>query len=85
MEWVAGFVWNQWQAWSGIRSLPQIVLLAIDFHKDFIDEESIAVASVFSLQSACVNGTKFDTPQADCFSGYSDASFSEQIFDIAVT
>ncbi|ABC32292.1 hypothetical protein HCH_05634 [Hahella chejuensis KCTC 2396] len=21
VEWVAGFVWNQWQPWSGIRSL----------------------------------------------------------------
>lgn len=23
VEWVAGFVWNQWQPWSGIRKLTQ--------------------------------------------------------------
>jgi hypothetical protein len=22
VEWVAGFVWNQWQPWSGIRTRP---------------------------------------------------------------
>ncbi|MBE02388.1 MAG: hypothetical protein CL958_04755, partial [Euryarchaeota archaeon] len=22
VEWVAGFVWNQWQPWSGIRTAP---------------------------------------------------------------
>jgi hypothetical protein len=26
---------------------PQIVLLAIDFYEDFIDEEGVTVASVF--------------------------------------
>jgi hypothetical protein len=23
VEWVAGFVWNQWQPWSGIRNLAE--------------------------------------------------------------
>jgi hypothetical protein len=29
VEWVAGFAWNQWQAWSGIRkqeNLPHVLL-----------------------------------------------------------
>ena len=43
--------------------------------KDFIKEEGVAVALVLSLQSACVNGSKFDTPEANGFSGYGDASF----------
>jgi hypothetical protein len=25
VEWVAGFVWNQWQPWSGIRNLTKQV------------------------------------------------------------
>ncbi|MBK5935305.1 hypothetical protein CCR81_00540 [Halorhodospira halophila] len=32
MEWVAGFVWNQWQPWSGIRTIqlgyPTLALLS---------------------------------------------------------
>jgi hypothetical protein len=32
-----------------IHSSPQVVMLAVDFHEDFINEECIAVASVFSL------------------------------------
>ena len=44
-----------------------------------------AITSVLSLQSAGINGTELDTPEADCFSGYSDSPFGEQIFDIAVT
>jgi hypothetical protein len=39
---------------------------------------------VLSLQSAGINGTEFDTPQANRFSGYSDASLSEEILDISV-
>jgi hypothetical protein len=37
-----------------IHCSPQVMLLTIDLDKDFIDVESIAVASVLSLQSACV-------------------------------
>ena len=37
---------------------------------------------MLSLQSACIDSTEFDAPQADCFAGYSDATFSEQIFNI---
>jgi len=29
VEWVAGFVWNQWQPWSGIRSRCSVSLRAL--------------------------------------------------------
>jgi integrase len=29
VEWVAGFVWNQWQPWSGIRTLGEIPISEI--------------------------------------------------------
>ena len=53
--------------------------------EDFIDVESVAVASVLSLQSACIDGSELDTPEADGFATNSDAPFSEKVFNIAVT
>lgn len=41
-------------AWSIVDSSPQVMLLAIDFHKDFINEEGIAITSVLTLQSSSV-------------------------------
>ena len=60
------------------------MLLAVDLNEDFIDEESVAVAPMLSFQSACINGSELDTPEADCFAADCNASFSEQIFNIAV-
>ena len=60
------------------------MLLAVDLDEDFIDVESVAVASVLSFQSACINGSEFDAPEADRFSADSDAAFSQKIFDISV-
>ncbi len=59
------------------------MLLAIDFDEHFINEESVALPLVLSLQSACINGTEFYAPETDRFSGYCDASLAQQIFDIA--
>ena len=50
------------------------MLLAIDLHEDFIDIEGVTKATMLSLQSAGINGSEFDTPEADSFSGYDDAS-----------
>ena len=55
---------------------PQVVLLTVDLHENFIDEEGITIASVLSFQSACINGTELDTPQADRFAANRDAAFS---------
>jgi hypothetical protein len=60
------------------------MLLAIDFYEDLINVEGIAVTSVLPLQSAGIDGTELDAPETDGFSGYSDAPFSEQIFNIPV-
>ena len=65
-----------------IHGAPKVVLFAVYFYENFIDIEGVAVASVLSFQSACIDSTEFDAPQADCFAGYSDATFSEQIFNI---
>ena len=60
------------------------MLLTVDFYENFIDVERIAETSVFSFQSAGINGSELDTPEADGLSTDCDTSFSEQIFDIAI-
>ena len=60
------------------------MLLAVDLHEDFIDVKGVAVTSVFSFQSPSVYGSKFYTPEADRLSGYSDATFGQEIFDVSV-
>jgi hypothetical protein len=49
---------------------------SLDLHEDLIDVEGIAIATVLTFQSACINGAKLDAPETDSFSGYSNASFS---------
>jgi hypothetical protein len=61
------------------------MLLAIDSDEDFINEEGINASSVLAPQSACVNGSELDTPESNSLPANGNASFSEQIFDIAVT
>ena len=60
------------------------MLLAIDLYEDYIDVESVTVASMFSLQSSSVYSSEFDAPEADRFAADSDTAFSEKIFDISV-
>ena len=61
------------------------LLPAIDLHKNFIDEEGVAKASVFPFQSSGVKSAEFDTPEADRFAADSDASFGQEVFDIPMT
>jgi hypothetical protein len=44
---------------------PQIVLLTPDLHEDFINEESVALAWMFSPESPGVPGSKLDAPKSD--------------------
>ena len=37
---------------------------------------------MFFIQSACINGTELDTPEADCLPAERDAAFCQQILDI---
>ena len=50
----------------------------------FIDVEGIAVTPVLALQVFGHKRTELDTPETDCFTADGDASFSEEIFNIAV-
>jgi hypothetical protein len=45
-----------------IHSPPEIILLAVDLYKNFVDKESVTEASVFPSQSSGVDSTEFDTP-----------------------
>jgi hypothetical protein len=53
--------------------------------EDFIYEERVAIAPVLSLQAASVESTELETPQANGFATDGNATFSEEIFDVAVT
>ncbi len=61
------------------------LLPAANPHEDLIDEECVAVPSVFPLQSSSVYSPEFYTPQANRFPAYRDTSLSQQIFYIAMT
>jgi hypothetical protein len=58
--------------------------LVVDLHKDFVDVECVAIASMLSLQSACIYSTELIAPQADLFAANGDASFGKQVFNISV-
>jgi len=45
-----------------IHGSPQVMLLAIDLHENFVDIEGIAVATMPSLQSLGIKGTELDAP-----------------------
>ena len=52
--------------------------------EDFVDLEGVTVASMFALQSACINGTKFYAPKTSCLATYRDSPFSQEIYNIAL-
>jgi hypothetical protein len=68
-----------------IYSAPQVMLLTLDLDEDFIDVERVATALMLSFQPTSINSSEFDTPETDCFSADDDASFYEEIFNIAMT
>jgi hypothetical protein len=41
------------------------MLLAIDLYEDFIDEESVTVALMSTLQTSGIFGPELDTPEPD--------------------
>ncbi len=60
------------------------MLLAIDSDDNFINVESVAVASVLSFQTAGINCSELDAPKRDGFSAHGDTPFGEWIFDISM-
>ena len=61
------------------------MLLTVDLHEDFVNEEGIAVASVLTLQSPCVLGTELDAPQTNGLIADGDAALGQQILYISMT
>ena len=60
-----------------IDRTPKIVLLALDLHKDFIDEEGIAIALMPALQSPRIPRPKLDAPQTNRLIADDNAALSE--------
>ena len=60
------------------------MLLAIDLHEDFIDEERVTGASMLALQSSCEHGSKLDAPESYGFVADNDTAFGKKIFNITV-
>ena len=50
-----------------IYGSPQLMLLAIDLHKDFINVEGVTIASVFSLETPGVVDAELHAPLRDRF------------------
>jgi len=57
-----------------INCSPQIVLLVPYFHEDIINEKSIAVTLMFTLQPPGVFGAELAAPQANRFVADGDSS-----------
>jgi hypothetical protein len=60
-----------------VNGAPEIVLLALDLHKNLIDVKCIAVTLVLSFQSPRIFGAKLDTPESDRLVADCDTAFSE--------
>src|SRR5262249_53286834 len=66
-------------------SAPQIPLLAVDSHEDFVQMPDIAEATLPPLQFPNIGRTKLPTPMSNAFTGDDDAAFREKIFHISET
>ena len=65
-----------------IHCPPQVLLLAIDLHKDLVDVERIAEATVSLFESTSESCAKLDAPESDGFVADNNAPFGKQVFDI---
>jgi hypothetical protein len=63
---------------------PQVVLLAVDSHEDFIQMPDIAKATLSPLEFPRIGRTELLTPMSNGFIGDDDSALSE-IFDVAET
>lgn len=60
-----------------VNGSPEIVLLAFDPDKNFIDAEGVAIATMLSLESSGIYAPQLDTPQADRLSTDDDSSLGQ--------
>ena len=65
-----------------IHRTPQLLPLAVDRDKDFIQEPRVPEAALPSFQLTCVLRTELQTPLPDGFVGNDDPALGEQIFHI---
>ena len=64
---------------------PEIVLLAVDCHEDFIQMPDIAKPTLLPLEFPRIGRTELLTPMSDGFIGDDDSALSKKIFDVAET
>jgi len=64
---------------------PQVVLLAVDSHEDFIQMPDIAEATLSSLEFPRIGRTELLAPMSNRFIGDDDSALSKKIFDVAET
>ena len=62
---------------------PEVVLLAVDLHKDFIQMPDIAKATLSPLEFPRIGRTELLTPMSNGFIGDVDSALSQKIFDVA--
>jgi hypothetical protein len=67
-----------------MRLLNPIIRIPVCHMDGFRHVEGIALSSVLSLQSACINGSEFITPEANRLATDGDASLGQKVLDIAV-
>lgn len=60
------------------------MLFAVYLYENVIEVEGIALTTMISPQAPRVRSSRFGTPEANRFSGYNDAPFSQEIVDIAM-
>ena len=53
--------------------------------EDFVDVESVAVATVSVFQSACIDRSEFVAPESDGLSADRYSPFSQEILDVTLT
>jgi hypothetical protein len=68
-----------------VHCSPQVVQLTVDLYENFIDIEGIAMASMLSFQYCGVGSPEFEAPPTDGFIADSDASLSQEVFNISMT
>jgi len=68
-----------------INRAPEILSLALNRDKDFVDVPGIAQASLLFFELACVGRPKLPAPLPNGFIGGGDASFGEQLFHFTET
>ncbi|MFT4873377.1 hypothetical protein [Congregibacter sp.] len=60
------------------------MLLTVNFDKDLIDVEGVAIRPMVSLQPTGVQRSEFDAPQADGLAADNDASLGLQVFNVSM-